>query len=190
MAIANSVQLTGRFAPKAKVAMIKTANTAHPSSVRAHVTDFDTFNLRYRALSMDKKERVVYVTCKANRARGSVVRYFFILLAFALSFATVAPSAHAQGSTIDEQRREILSILRPIQQDLRAQILAKRAELNASTDPQERALLRDQIRLLRARLRSIATLRQAIRTGSDVQFFGEGLIVVVINRVDPNVSPS
>lgn len=134
---------------------------------------------------MDNNQAVVYISAKLNQSWSTDVRRFFILVAFALSFMSMAPVAQANSIASDEDRRAVFVALAPIQISLRAEFDVARANFQAATDPQERALLGARQRLAGARVRFIASLRNSVRTR-----YTDRQLEIIIERYDLAVSLS
>lgn len=111
------------------------------------------------------------------------MKQFFVAIALILSFALAAPVAHAD---LDQQRRDVFQELGTVRAEIRTELQAKIAEFQSSLgNPQERALLEQQILNLRGRFRAIGTFRQ-----DALYRYNETQLDMLIVRYDLPVSQS
>lgn len=111
------------------------------------------------------------------------MKKLFVSLMLALAVLAAAPKADAY--TLEEQRKDVYVALLPVIQDVKAERLAKIDAFEASTDPEERALLYQQIRVLGSRQRYLTSMRFDAR----YRYSGTQLDTI-INRYDLAVSRS
>lgn len=115
------------------------------------------------------------------------MKKLFITMLLALSLFATVPVSQAQAATItlQEQRNQVVRSLADILTEARAEFDAAQADFRASTNPDERDLLRQKIRSLRARLQFLVTTRRMARN-----FYNQAQLDTLIVRYDLPVSTS